>query len=56
MLPIAPEALDIFGAWMLDAAPVTATEPEAADTFSDCVDEIEPEIRTAPTALAVLGA
>jgi hypothetical protein len=55
-LPIAPEALDIFGAWMLDAAPVIATDPDAAETFDDCVDELEPEIRTEPAALAVLGA
>jgi hypothetical protein len=55
-LPIAPEALDIFGAWMLDAAPVIATDPDAAETFVDCKVELDPDTRTEPAALAVLGA
>jgi hypothetical protein len=42
-LPIAPEAFETLGAWVLDATPVTATDPVAAEIFGDCKEELAPE-------------
>lgn len=56
MLPMAPEALDAFGDWVLDAAPLMYTPPPEALVLGFCVAAPLPAINAAPEAEEPLAA
>jgi hypothetical protein len=50
MLPMAPVALDTFGAWLLAADPLMAIPPLAELALGCCASTPLPAIETAPDA------